>query len=248
MTLAGIGTFLVIGALIGFAGGMFAIGGALIAIPLLTMLLRFTQHDAQGTATVMALASAAVTTTIYARKGLLSMREALVMAAFSALAGLIAAQLVRYVPDAVLQRGFGAFLIVLALVMWFAHLGERDESRRLDLWTQSWLGTVAGSLSGFFVVGGALVTVPLLERIGRYSQQRAQATVLMMLLPASALALTVYAYNGFVQWSSGIPLALGAVALAPLGTKVAVAMNPRVLRRLFSLIQAVAGILLVTAH
>jgi hypothetical protein len=31
-------------------------------------------------------------------------------------------------------------------------------------------------LSGFFVVGGALVSVPLLERIAQYSRQRAQAS------------------------------------------------------------------------
>jgi uncharacterized membrane protein YfcA len=35
-----------------FAGGLFAIGGALIAIPLLTAVFAFTQHDAQGTAMV----------------------------------------------------------------------------------------------------------------------------------------------------------------------------------------------------
>ena len=71
--------FLVLGAAIGFAGGLFAIGGALIAIPVLAVGFSFAQHDAQGTAMVMALASALVTMTIYARSGLLSIREALIM-------------------------------------------------------------------------------------------------------------------------------------------------------------------------
>jgi uncharacterized membrane protein YfcA len=61
MTAGSLALFLVLGAGVGFAGGLFAIGGALIAIPLLTAVFAFTQHDAQGTAMVMALSSAFVT-------------------------------------------------------------------------------------------------------------------------------------------------------------------------------------------
>jgi uncharacterized protein len=240
--------FLLAGAAIGFVGGLFAIGGALIAIPALVVALSFSQHDAQGTAMVMALASALVTMTIYARKRLLSIRGALLMTACSAVMGLASSQLVRFVPDTALQRGFGAFLVVLAAVVWFGHLGESDEGTALAPHLQIAIGTIAGALSGFFVVGGALVSVPLLERVARYSQQRAQATVLLMLVPASALGLISYAAAGFVRWGIAIPLAIGAVALAPAGTKVAIAMRPRLLRRLFSLVQAAAGLMLLTGR
>jgi uncharacterized protein len=237
--------FLLVGAAIGFAGGLFAIGGALIAIPVLTVAFSFSQHDAQGSAMVMALASALVTMTIYARKGLLSIRGALLMTGCSAMTGLGTSQLVRFVPDNVLQRGFGGFLIVLAAIVWFGHLGESDNEKALSPPLQVAVGSIAGALSGFFVVGGALVSVPLLERVARYSQQRAQATVLLMLVPASALGLISYAANGFVHWSVAVPLAIGAVALAPAGTKVAIAMRPRLLRQLFSLVQAAAGVMLI---
>ena len=40
--------FVGLGAGVGFAGGLFAVGGALIAIPLLTAGFGFTQHDSQG--------------------------------------------------------------------------------------------------------------------------------------------------------------------------------------------------------
>jgi uncharacterized membrane protein YfcA len=64
--------FVGLGAIVGFAGGLFAIGGALIAISLLTAAFGFSQHDSRGTAMVMALASASVTLVIYARKKLLT--------------------------------------------------------------------------------------------------------------------------------------------------------------------------------
>jgi len=248
MSFSEVALFVGLGAMVGFAGGLFAIGGALIAIPLLTAGFGFTQHDSQGTAMVMALASASVTLLIYARKKLLRIRDGLIMTACSTALGLASSQMVRYVNDRVLQRGFGAFLIVLAVPVWFGHLGEGDRDSPLSAPVQIGIGSLAGALSGLFVVGGALVSVPLLERAAGYSQQRAQAMVLLMLVPASAIGLVVYSSAGYVRWEDALALALGAVALAPLGTRTALAMKPRLLRRCFAVVQAGAGLLLVAGR
>jgi uncharacterized protein len=239
------GLFLIVGAVVGFAGGLFAIGGALIAIPVLTAAFGYSQHASQGTAMFMALASGTVTMVIYARRKVLRIRDGLIMATCSTAMGLVASQLVRYVPDAALQRGFGVFLIALAVLVWFAHLGETDNPRALPILAQAGIGALAGALSGFFVVGGALVSVPLLERVAQYSQQRAQAMALLMLVPASAIGLASYSLAGYVHWDAAVALAIGAVALAPLGTRAAIAMRPRLLRRLFAVVQAAAGMLLI---
>jgi len=83
MIFSEVALFVGLGAVVGFAGGLFAIGGAVIAIPLLTAGFGFTQHDSQGTAMVMALASASVTLLIYARKKFLRVRDGLIMTACS---------------------------------------------------------------------------------------------------------------------------------------------------------------------
>ena len=107
------------------------------------------------------------------------------------------------------------------------------------------IGSLAGALSGLFAVGGALVSVPLLERVAGYPQQRAPAMVLLMLVPVSAIGLAVYSSAGYVRWDDALALALGAVVLAPLGTRTALVMKPRLLMRCFALVQAGAGLLLV---
>jgi uncharacterized membrane protein YfcA len=53
-----------------------------------------------------------------------------------------------------------------------------------------------------------MVSVPLLERAAGYSQQRAQAMVLLMLVPASAIGLVVYSSAGHVRWKDALALAL----------------------------------------
>jgi len=139
--------FVGLGAVVGFVGGLFAIGGALIAIPLLTASFGFTQHNSQGTAMVMALASATVTLMIYARKKLLHVRDGLIMTACSTAFGLASSQMVRYVNDRTLQGSFGALLVVLAVFVWFGHLGEGDRSAPLPAPAQVGIGSLAGTLS-----------------------------------------------------------------------------------------------------
>jgi uncharacterized membrane protein YfcA len=123
--------FVALGAMAGFAGGLFAIGGAVIAILVLTPGLSFTQHDSQGTAMVMAVASACVTLAIYVRESRLRVRDSLLMIACSTALGFASSQLVGFVNDDILQRSFGVFLIVLAILVWFGHLGEGDRSAPL---------------------------------------------------------------------------------------------------------------------
>jgi len=48
MNLSEVILFVALGAVVGFAGGLFVIGRALIVIPLLTAGFSFTQHDSQG--------------------------------------------------------------------------------------------------------------------------------------------------------------------------------------------------------
>ena len=90
--------------------------------------------------------------------------------------------------------------------------------------------------------------MPLLERVSGYSQQRAQAMVLVMLVPASAIGLVVYSFRGLRALGEALALAGGAVALAPLGTRAALAMRPRLLRRCFAVVQGIAGLLLVAGR
>src|SRR5579862_7746497 len=134
MSFSEIVLFVGLGAVVGFVGGLFA-------IPLLTASFGFTQHNSQGTAMVMALASATVTLMIYARKKLLHVRDGLIMTACSTAFGLASSQMVRYVNDRTLQRGFGVFLIVLAVLVWFGHLGEVDRDSPLSAPVQIGIGS-----------------------------------------------------------------------------------------------------------
>lgn len=102
--------------LCGLAGGVLGgmgMGGGTVLIPLLT-LFGVDQAMAQGVNLVAFLPMAALALSVHARSGLLKSTGLFPLIAsalvFSALGSLLAAHL----PPALLERGFGVFLIVLA--------------------------------------------------------------------------------------------------------------------------------------
>jgi uncharacterized membrane protein YfcA len=79
MSFSEVALFVGLGAVVGFAGGLFAIGGALIAIPLLTAGFGFTQHDSQGTSMVMLMLvpASAIGLVVYSSAGYVRWEDAL---------------------------------------------------------------------------------------------------------------------------------------------------------------------------
>ena len=99
----------------GFVGGM-GMGGGTLLIPLLTLLLGFSQKQAQAVNLVAFLPMAAVALVIHAKKGRVRFREAIWFLPLGILLGTLGALIMRSFSGRVLRKSFGAFLVLLALV------------------------------------------------------------------------------------------------------------------------------------
>ena len=116
--------YLLCGLLGGLLGGM-GMGGGTALIPLLTIFVGVEQGIAQGVNLLSFLPMSAVALTIHFKAGLLKAESlpwlCIPALLFSVLFSLLAARL----PSSVLKSGFGAFLVVLALVR-FYHVLAKD--------------------------------------------------------------------------------------------------------------------------
>lgn len=239
--------FLVIGAALGIAGGLFGIGGGLIGIPLLSVVFGLDQQHAQGTSVVMGVPNIALGVWSNMRRGGYDGRTALLLAATAAPLSYLGAHLAIHSAGKGLRPAFGVFLIVIALWLTIFALRPRraGEERRPVLrptwWALALIGAFCGALSGFFVVGGAAIAVPFLSTFYGYGQAVAQGLGLAMVVPASLIGLATYAAAGDVEWSIGIPLALGGALCVRYGVRLAYWLPDRALRLLFS------GFLVVSA-
>lgn len=110
-----------IGILAGGLSGVFGIGGGIIIIPLLVMMLGFSQKMAQGTTLVMLLPPIGILAVInYYKIGQIKLNAALLLAIGFMVGSYVGSYYIEKIPDLLLKRLFAAYLLVVSVRMLFA--------------------------------------------------------------------------------------------------------------------------------
>jgi uncharacterized membrane protein YfcA len=224
-----------LGVLLGAVGGLLGIGGGLIAIPILGAMYGMDQHLAQGTALVMILPNVLVGFWRYHQRTPVDFRALAWMIVLSIVAAAVAAHFASLLGADQLRRSFAVFLIALAAYfIW--QIRARPKLEAHAVWPVRFtpsVGVLSGLMSGLFTVGGGLVSVPALVSLFGMRQTQAQGIALALVIPASVTALASYAQAGNVDWSVGVPLALGGLVSVSWGVALAYRMPAVKLRLSF---------------
>ncbi|PTS86847.1 hypothetical protein DBR00_00090 [Pseudomonas sp. HMWF032] len=236
MTLFDFALNLLLGLILGTLGGLFGIGGGLIAIPALGVLFGLDQQLAQGTALVMVVPNVLLALWRYHQRNRIDWRHALALALTSLLFALVGAGWAVELDAARMRLGFVAFLVLLAVYN-LSRLVSKPATLAVGMrYPWPWLtllGSGAGLLGGVFGVGGAVLATPVLTSVFGTSQVVAQGLSLTLAAPSTAITLATYALHDHVDWLLGAPLALGGLLSISWGVKCAHALPERVLRGLF---------------
>ncbi len=114
-------SYLLLGILTGLLGGLLGIGGATVVVPALVILFGFTQHQAQGTILAAMIPPIGLLAALrYYHAGNVNIAAAALIALGFFAGGYFGAWLVEYIPDLLLKRIFGVYLLVIALRMIFS--------------------------------------------------------------------------------------------------------------------------------
>ncbi len=112
--------YLILGLVTGVCGGLLGIGGATIVVPALVFLFGFSQHQAQGTILAAMVPPIGLLAAIrYYQAGHVNVQVALLIAAGFLVGGYFGARFVEYIPEFVLKKVFGVFLLLIAARMIF---------------------------------------------------------------------------------------------------------------------------------
>jgi uncharacterized membrane protein YfcA len=224
-----------LGAAFGFLGGLFGIGGGIIAIPVLGLFFGMSEQVAQGTALVMVMPNVFAGLWRYYQKRSLNVRYALTLAASAAPLTYVGARVATAVPSAPLRLAFALFTLTVALyVFWKSFPGSGNARPAAPWYWAAIVGAIGGTISGFFSVGGATFAVPAMSTFFGLSQAAAQSMGLALVAPGTLVGLATYGAAGDVDWITGIALALGGVPSVRYGVDLAHRLPDRVLKMLFA--------------
>ena len=240
-----------LGVALGAMGGLFGIGGGLIAIPVLGLWFGLDQQMAQGTALVMSVPNVLVALYRYNQRNRIDLRQALPLVVMSFCFAWLGAMLAVGLDQRIIRWGFVGFLLAITLYNLIKLYGAAAQAPTGSRYGWPWfgaLGALAGTTGGLFGVGGAVVAAPVLTSVFGTSQVVAQGMSLALAAPSTSVTLLTYAVHHEVTWLMGVPMAIGGLLSISWGVKVAHALPERVLRALYcGFLLVCAGLLAIKA-
>lgn len=246
--------FVLTGAIGGVLSGLFAIGGAVVMVPLLMWRTDMDQRRAAATSLVAIVPTAVVSSATYLLHADLDVVAAAWIATGAIGGAVIGTRLLRRLPMTWLRWLFIGFLLLIAahLVMTthadtVMSLPHSTMIRVLDYIS---LGLLTGIASGLFGIGGAIISVPLLGSVFALSDAVAKGTALLVSIPTSLVgtATNRRSRNAAVDVRAGWVLGATAAAASVPAVYLSVALPPAVSAVTFAiLLVAIAGHLGVAA-
>ncbi len=108
--------YIVLGLAAGVFSGLVGLGGGVLVIPALVFLFKMSQHMAQGTTLAMMVPPIGLLAAwTYYRNGNADIKVAALMCAGFFFGGLLGAELANSIPTKVMEKVFGAALLLISL-------------------------------------------------------------------------------------------------------------------------------------
>lgn len=229
---------LLLGIVTGVLSSTVGVGGAVISTPGIRA-LGATAIEGVGTTLPSILPSALTGTLRYLREGLVYVPVVFKVVPWGVLAAVAGAIVSADFPG----EGHVQMILTATLVLFTAWNIGRDPSAaraaaqaattadsRFEWWRCGAIGVGAGALSGFLGVGGGILMVPAFKGWLKLGLKQTVATSLacvgLLAIPSSLTHIV----EGTVNWKFALPLSIGVIPGAQLGSHWTVAASDRHLR------------------
>lgn len=196
---------------VGLAVGLLGGGGAILMVPILTIIAGWPASEAITVSLFVVGLTSLFSMTLHARRGNVRWRHGLVFGAIAMLGAYAGGLLSSHVPDNVLLTIFAAVMAASGIGM----IRRRSENRVVVdsvPWARLISAALAiGVLSGLVGAGGGFLIVPALVLLLGFPMPAAVGTSLLVIAMQSASGFASHITHTHVQWP--IVLAINAIAL-----------------------------------
>ena len=208
-------------------------GGGLISVPAL-LLAGASPVEALATNKLQGTFGAATATLAYARAGQVRPQDQLGMAAISAGAGAGGAMVAHLIPAEVLRIIMPVVLIGVA-AFFALKPGLSDDARAERVKPGVFAATVVplvAAYDGFFGPGTGSFFMMGFVMLAGHGVLKATAHTKMLNFASNVGSLLVFAFSGATWWGVGLAMAVGQIAGASLGARVAMRVGARLIKPL----------------
>ena len=250
-----------ISTLAGFLGALTGLGGGVVVVPVLTLAMGVDIKYAIGASLVSVIATSSGAAAAYVKEGYSNIRIGLFLEIATTVGAVGGAFIAAYTSTHIIAIIFGLVLIQSAYQSVFNATPEDAGPAKSDKWgerlrlggdyplygkrqeygvcnvpTGMSLMFGAGALSGLLGIGSGAVKVIAMDRAMKIPFKVSTTTSNFMIGVTAAASAGVYLSRGYIDPRVAMPVMLGVLGGAFLGTKVLVHANVRTLRLVFAVV------------
>lgn len=250
----------------GLIGALTGLGGGVVIVPLLTLLFGVDIRYAAGASLVSVIATSSGAAAAYVREGYSNIRIGMLLEIATTIGALLGANVAGLLPTSTIAVVFGVVLLISAVTSHKSDETTPADSRpdalavrlRLDGDYPTPSGRVAyhvhrvplgfglmgcaGLLSGLLGIGSGAVKVLAMDRAMRLPFKVSTTTSNFMIGVTAAAGAGVYLRQGYIDPALALPVVLGVLPGAMLGSRILGGAKPKVLRLVFGLVIAALGL------
>ena len=244
----------------GIIGSLSGLGGGIVVIPLLTILLGVDLHYAIGAALVSVIATSSGSAAAYVREGITNMRLGMFLEIATTTGAVAGALIATVAPSSYIAVIFGGALIfsaVNSLRKKEEHVVKESSSLALKLklpstypvkkgeevayGTKNVIGGfsmmgLAGMMSGLLGIGSGAFKVIAMDTIMKIPFKVSTTTSNFMMGVTALASSVIYIQKGYIEPGICLPVMIGVLIGAMIGSKILMVADPKKLRVFFAFI------------
>lgn len=248
-------------ALAGLIGSLTGLGGGVVVIPLLTLGFGVDMRYAIGAALVTSIATSSGAAAAYIKEGITNVRIGMFLEIATTMGAVIGAVVAMYLDKMWIAIIFGVVLIFSAIRSVYKSEDQIDFTAKGDKWGEKlklngsfptkegvqkynvhnvWGGyslmTLAGILSGLLGIGSGALKVLAMDTTMRIPFKVSTTTSNFMVGVTAAASAVIYLQRGYIDPGLALPIVVGVLLGAFIGSKILPKTNVKKLRILFSVV------------
>src|SRR5690242_4332318 len=244
----------------GLVGSLTGLGGGVVIIPMLTFLFGVDIHYAIGASLISVIATSSGAAADYVKEGISNIRIGMFLEIATTLGAVGGAMIAVYAPTDIIAVVFGFVLIFSAaislkkksenLVQYssgkIAHILKLNSSYPIEHGEIRYAAhnvpggfimmAIAGLISGLLGIGSGALKVIAMDHFMKLPFKVSTTTSNFMIGVTAAASAGIYMQRGYINPGLSMPVVLGVIAGAFLGSKILVKSKTKWLRILFACI------------
>lgn len=246
--------------LAGLIGSLTGLGGGVIIIPLLTLALGVDIHYAIGASIISVIATSSGSAAAYVKEGITNVRIGMFLEIATTISAVIGAVITVFIDPNYIAIIFGSILLFSAVMMVRKKIdrSDNDTSGSLAVFfklngsypTENgakkyavhnvaggfFMMFIAGIVSGLLGIGSGALKVIAMDNIMRMPFKVSTTTSNFMMGVTAAASAVVYLHRGQIDPGIAMPVAIGVLLGATIGSKILMKVKTDKLKVVFAVV------------